>query len=152
MIPEVPKTWISIYLVAQRKFKKEVFSTKAVPFGISYRHAWRNLYRWFISNVITDFYVVEDIFSFWCLCLHVLYFIWNLVILSTYYVRISTSHVYFYPTLVFISSFIWGSFIMIYIYVCIYVLFLYEMYYSVTRRNSLTEWSTLYKYIFKIRK
>ena len=30
--------WIYIYHVAQGKFIKGVFSTKAVPFGISYRH------------------------------------------------------------------------------------------------------------------
>ena len=45
IIQEVPKTWNYIYHVAQGKFIKGVFSTKAVPFGISYCHAWRNLYR-----------------------------------------------------------------------------------------------------------
>ena len=92
-----------------REIYEAVFTTKAFPCGIRYRHAWRNLYRWLISNVITNFYMVEDFLSFWLLCVHVLYFIWNLVLLATYNVRISISHIYSYPALVLISYFMWGS-------------------------------------------
>ena len=55
--------------------------------------------------------MVEDFLSFLCLYVHVLYFISNLVMLETYYIRISASHIYFCLALVFISSFIWSRFI-----------------------------------------
>ena len=58
--------------------------------------------RLLISNVITDFYMMEDFPSFWCLCVHVIYLTWNLVMLAIYYVRISASHIYFSPGLLFI--------------------------------------------------
>ena len=34
--------------------------------------------------------------EFWCLCMNVLYFIWNFVMLARNYVRISTSNIYFH--------------------------------------------------------
>ena len=153
MIPEVPKTWIYIYHVAQGKFIKEVFYTKAVPFGISYRNAWRNLYRKLISNVIIDFYIVGDFLSFPCLCVNVLYFIWNRVMLAMYYVRISASHIYLYPALVFISSFVWSRFIYD-LYLCVYICVNFCMYILFCNRvpwkNSLTEWSTLVHERYKL--
>ena len=41
--------------------------------------------------------------------------------LATYYIRISTCQIYFYPALVFISSLYEVALYMIYIYVCIYI-------------------------------
>ena len=125
--------------------------TQAVPYGISYSHAWRNLYRQLISNVITDFYMIEDFLSFWCLRVNVLYFIWNLVMLERYNVRISTSHIYFYPAFIFIASFMWGSFIYD-LHLCVYICVIFCMYIlfcnMASCKNNLAEWSTLYKYIW----
>ena len=95
--------------------------------------------------------MAEDFLNFWCLCVHVLYFIWNFVMLATYHVRISTSHIYFYPALVFISSFIWSSFIYDLYSMCVYMCY-FCMYILFCNRapwkNSLTEWSNLYWYIW----
>ena len=91
--------------------------------------------------------MVEDFLSFWCLCVHVLYLIWNLVMLETYYVRISASHFYFYLALV-LSHMLYGVDLYM-IYMCIYVLFF--MYILFCNRapwmNSLTEWSNGPPYI-----
>ena len=65
--------------------------------------------NWFQTNLQT-FIWLKAFLAFWCLCVHVLYLIRNPIMLATYYVRISTSHIYFYPALVFISSFIWSIF------------------------------------------
>ena len=93
--------------------------------------------------------MVEHFLSFLCLCVHVLYFICNLVMLETHYVRISASHIYFYLVLVFISSFIWSRFIFD-LYLCVYICVIFCVYILFCNRtpwkNSLTEWSTLYKY------
>ena len=78
--------------------------------------------------------------------------------LETYYARISASHFYFYLALV-LSHLLYGvDLYMIYIYVCIYVLFFYV--YFILQQGTMDEqsdwmvqWSTLYKYIWnKIKK
>ena len=93
-----------------------------------------------MSNVTTDFYMVEDFLRFWWLFLHVLYFIWSLVILATYHVRISTSHIYFYPALVFILSFIWGSFTYD-LYSCVYICVIFIcIFYFVTGHHGRSVW------------
>ena len=153
MIPEVPKTRIYIYHVAQGMFIKEVSYAKAIPFLINHRHAWRNIYRWLISNVITDFIWLKTFLALYAFVVHVLYFICNLVMVETYYVRISASHIYFYLALVFISSFMWSKFMHdLYIYMCVYMCH-FCMYILFCNRapwkNNLTEWSPLYKYVWK---
>ena len=70
--------------------------------------------------------------------MHVLYFICNLVMLETYYVRVSASHIYFYLALVFILSFIWSRFIYD-LYLCVYICVIYVcIFYSVTGHHGRT--------------
>ena len=62
---------------------------------------------------------------------------------ATHYVRISTSHIYFYPDTRFISSFIWGSFIYDF-YLCVYIYIYMSLFvcifYSVAGHHGRTVW------------
>ena len=127
MTPEVPKTWIYIDHVAQMKFIIEVFSAKAVLFRVSCRHAWRNLYRHFISNEIAEFYMVKAFWAFdVCVCtFYILYetsSCWQYIMFVLQLVIFISSGTRFYS--IFYMGWFYVLFISMFVYMCYFCMYM----------------------------